>query len=256
MASDDKIRRARLMLAGFGVLAAGGLIGAGVMTATYLGGEDDGKPAARTTVAPTRSAPRASHDPRQDTMTPEQAPKLKLEVPTGQRDGLSTGFSNGPVGAISKAVYFWEEYAFLDDHKARQQLEAITSPDAEGYVDKMISEVRSVREGAGLPPSGGVPSGITFSASVNAVRATSMDTTGLVMQIWMNYDLYATLPDGRPSGEPYKDQDKDLILKLQDGSWKLTNEAKYWKKRNFPVAYFPDSNVSWKDNWQQVRHAD
>ncbi|CAM5414227.1 hypothetical protein [Streptomyces griseomycini] len=250
--SDSKTRKARLTLAGLGILTVGVLVGGGVTAAMVLGDDSSGgRPSPKPTATP--SNPSSS---QQSEMTPDKARKLELQVPTGQKDGLSTGFSDGPVGAISTAVYFWEEYAFLDDQKARQQLEAIVSPDADGYVDEQISEVRKLRENTGLPPSGGTPAGVTFSTTVNAVRPTSLDKTGKVVQIWINYDRYATNTDGSPDDEPLKDQTIDLILKQQDGTWKLTNEPEYRKKRSFARAYFPDSHVSWQDGWRQVRHAD
>jgi hypothetical protein len=258
--SDRKTRKARITLAGLGILVVGALVGAGVTAVTVLGGDDDSRPA---TASPSRSTSPAAIGPsspaesRQAEMTPDLARKLVLEKPTSQADGLSTGFSDGPVGAISAAVHFWEEYAFLDDRKARQQLEAIVSPDAGGYVDEQVSEVRTLRENAGLPPSGGTPAGITFSTTVNAVRATSLTgTEGKVVQVWMDYDRYATQADGSPDDAPLKDEATDLLLKRQNGAWKITNEPEYREKRSFPRAYFPDSNVSWADGWQQVRHAD
>ncbi|MET8218094.1 hypothetical protein [Streptomyces hirsutus] len=253
--SDSKTHKARLMLAGLGILVVGVLVGGGVTVATTLGG-DDHRPG-KSSLAPTTVGPSPPSESQQAAMTPDKARKLVLEKPTGQKDGLSTGFSKGPVGAISTAVHFWEEYAFLDDQKARQQLEAIVSSDAEGYVDEQVSEVRKLREKVGLPPSGGTPAGITFSTTVNAVRATSLTgTRGKVVQIWMNYDRYATKADGSPDDEPLKDEDTDLLLKWQDGAWKITNEPEYREKRSFPRAYFPASHISWADGWQQVRHAD
>jgi hypothetical protein len=252
--SDSKTRKARLTLAALGVLVVGALVGGGVTAATMLGGDDSKSGKASPT--PTTAKPSSSGG-QQAAMTPDKARKLVLDKPTGQKDGLSTGFSKGPVGAISTAVYFWEEFAFLDDQKARQQLDAIVSPDADGYTDEQISEVRKLREQVGLPPSGGTPAGITFDTTVNAVRATSLTGTGgKVVQVWINYDRYATKADGSPDDSPLKDQDTDLLLKWQNNAWKITNEPQYWKKRSFPRAYFPNSNVSWSDGWQQVRHAD
>ncbi|CAM5226341.1 hypothetical protein STENM223S_01216 [Streptomyces tendae] len=257
--SDHKTRKARITLAGLGILVVGALVGAGVTVVTVLGGGDDSRPGPASpsrSASPTAAGPSSPQHSRQAEMTPDRARKLVLEKPTGQADGLSTGFSEGPVGAISAAVHFWEEYAFLDDRKARQQLMAIVSPDAGGYVDEQVSEVRTLRENAGLPPSGGTPAGITFSTSVNAVRATSLTgTEGKVVQVWMNYDRYATPADGSPDDEPLRDEATDLLLKWQSGAWKITNESEYRQKRSFPRAYFPDSNVSWADGWQQVRHA-
>ncbi|MFF1399357.1 hypothetical protein ACFVZD_36860 [Streptomyces sp. NPDC058287] len=255
---DSKTRKARLTLGALGVLLVGAVVGGGVVAATTLGGDDDSK-GASTSPTPTSAGPSPSQstDPQQAAMTPEKARKLTLETPTGQKDGLSTGFSKAPGGDVSTIVYFWEEYAFLDDQKARQQLDSIVSPDAPGYADELISEVRKLRESIGLAPSGGTPAGITFSTSVNAVRATSLTgTDGQVIQVWLNYDRYSTNADGAPDKDPLKDQDVDFLLKWQDGGWKITNEPRYWKKRSFARAYVPDSHVSWMDGWQQVRHAD
>lgn len=255
MVSESKTRKARLTLAALGVLVVGAVVGGGVTAVALLG--DDGPTSSAESSEPPTAEPSASPDSGQAGMTPEKARRFVLQKPTGQKAGLSVGFSKGPVGAVSTAVYFWEEYAFLDDQKARQQLDAIVSPDAEGYVDEQVSEVRKLREQVGLPPSGGTPAGITFSTSVNAVRATSLaGTGGKVVQVWMNYDRYATKADGSPDDDPLKDEDTDLLLKWQDGAWKITNEAQYWEKRSFPRAYFPDAHVSWADGWQQVRHAD
>lgn len=77
-----------------------------------------------------------------------------------------------------------------------------------------------------------------------------------VVQIWMNYDRYATTPEKPTDDAPLKGEDVDYILKWQNGQWKFTNEPKYWKKRSFPAAYFPDSPYAWDDGWVQVRHAD
>lgn len=249
--SETKARKARLTLAAIGVLAAGVLIGGGVTAVAVLGGDDSG----RATGQPAPTNTPSSTDSAAAAMTPDKARKFTLQTPTGQKDGLSTGFSDGPLGAISTAVYFWEEYAFLDDQKARQQLNALVSPDAEGYVDEKISEIRTLREQVGLPPSGGTPAGITFTTSINAVRTTSLDKTGHVVQIWLNYDRYAVNSDGSPDDEPLKGEQTDLILKLQGGTWKLTNEPQYRKKRSFPTTdYAPDSHDAWKSGWQQVRH--
>jgi len=250
--SESKARKARLTLAAIGVLTVGVLVGGGLTAMVVLGDDDSGKggddqPSPTATASPTG-------DSSASAFTPDKAPKLVLEAPTGQKDGLSTGFSDGPVGAKSTAVHFWEEYAFLDDQKARQQLESVVSPDAEGYVDQQISEIRTLREELGLPPSGGTPAGLTFTTSVNAIRTTSLDQTGRIVQIWLNYDRYAVQADGSPDDDPLKGQQTDLILKLQDGRWQLTNEPEYWKKRSFPVDYAPDSHDAWRDGWQQVRH--
>ncbi|MEW1723857.1 hypothetical protein [Streptomyces sp. NPDC093109] len=260
---DRKARRAKLRLAGIGVLA-GAVLTAGVIgVVVALDDDDEPKaPSAGPTASSAKPSPSGSGkgglwNPE---MTPEKANTLTLSVPTGQKGGASTGFPHNAKGAVSAAVYFWEEYAFLDDQKARQQLEAVVSPDAAGYIDEQISEVRKTRETAGLPPSGPAPAGITFTMNVNAARSTSIivdgDTPGDVVQVWMDYDRYATGPDGGSDNDPLKGEAQDFIVKWQDGGWKLTNEPKYWKKRSSPVAYAPDSPYATQDGWVQVQHAD
>ncbi|MEU2132348.1 hypothetical protein [Streptomyces sp. NPDC018352] len=257
---DRRARKARLTLAGLAVLAAAGLVGGGVVAYSLLG--DDG--AEKGTAGPTATA---KHSPSASAAggggtptTPEKAAKLDLSVPTGLRDGVSTGFPHSPRGAVSAAVYFWEEYAWLDDQKARQQLEAVTSPDATGFIDQQISEIREGREAINLPSSGGTPAGLTITTVVEAVRPKSITLPGAirgdVVHIWMNYDRYATTPEKPTDDSPLKGEDIDFILKWQNGQWRLTNEPKYWKKRSFAVSYFPDSPYARKDGWIQVRHVD
>lgn len=192
-------------------------------------------------------------------MTPEKAQKIKLVAPTGQKNGVSIGFPHTAIGAMSAAVYLHEEYAWLDDQKARQQLEVVTSPDAPGFIDDQVSEIRKMREGVGLPPSGPAPVGLTITTTVEAVRAKTILAPdmkrGDVVHVWLSFDRYATGPDGGPDEDPLKGDTTDYILKWQDGAWKLTNEPKYWNKRTFPVAYDKDSPYAWRDGWWQVRRA-
>ncbi|WP_331743919.1 hypothetical protein OH809_44130 (plasmid) [Streptomyces sp. NBC_00873] len=257
---DLTARRAKLTLAGLAVLVAAGLAAGGVAAYSLFGNDRSSQPHAGSSTT-AKPAPSGSASEKSGAaMTPEKGKKVPLSVPTGQKDGVSTGFPHNYVGAISAAVYFWEEYAFLDDQKGRQQLTAVVSPDATGYVDEQISEVRKMREGANLPPSGGTPAGITFTTTVNAVRVRTLTSSELprgdVIHIWMNYDRYATTPEKSTDDDPLKGEDIDFIVKWQGGAWKLTNEPAYWKQRTFPVAYFPESPYAWRDMWWQVRHED
>ncbi|WP_406475691.1 hypothetical protein [Streptomyces sp. NBC_01615] len=257
--SDSKTRRARLTLAALGVLTIGALIGGGVTAVAVLGDgdthKDSGKAPSTASPAPSKSSGRWNSD-----ITPEKGHKVTLSVPTGQKGGASTGFPHTTDGGISAVVYFWEEYAFLDDQKARQQLEIATSPDAEGYIDRQISDVRKLREKVGLPPSGGTPAGVTFETSVNAARVRALNDPDLprgdALSVWLDYDRYATQADGSPDEDPLKDQMTQFIVKWQDGGWKFTDEAKYKSQRDSPVSYAPDSTYAWQNGWWQVRHAD
>ncbi|MFH8491926.1 hypothetical protein [Streptomyces longisporoflavus] len=251
---DRKARRARLLLIALGVVVVAALAG-GALTAFSLldgGGSPTGKPKPSDSSKPN---PGSSTPPR-DAMTPDKAKKIVLIPGTKQQGGVSRGFPFTGNGGISAVVNFWEEYAFMDDRAAREQLKAVASPDATGYIEEQVTEVRKLREGVGLPPSGGAPAGITFTTSVNAACATSIGTSGKVMQIWLAYDQYATKADGGADRNPLKGEEIDFIIKWQDGDWKLTNEPKYRKQRTFPASYFPDSTVASTDGWRQVRHAD
>ncbi|MDP5317398.1 hypothetical protein [Streptomyces poriferorum] len=260
MNSDRKARKAKLTLAALGVLVAAALVGGGLVAYSMVGPNESnatGDKAPSSPAKPSSTAPTAGSGAA---MTPEKAKKVPLSVPTGQANGVSTGFPHSPGGAISAAVYFWEEYAWLDDQKARQQLEAVVSPDATGYVDEQISEIRKIREGVDLPTSGGTPAGLTITTTVQAVRVRSLKSDDLprgdVVHVWMSFDRYATTPKKATDDDPIKGDTADLIVKWQDGAWKLTNEPQYWAQRTFPVAYAPDSPFAWNDLWLQVRHED
>jgi hypothetical protein len=259
-APDLQVRRARFMLAGIGVLVvfllAGGAWGAyalfaGSSSARQGAGElGAGGP----DPAGVRSSAASAGDRARPTMTPEKADKLILEAPTGQKDGVSTGFAHTSRGAVSAAVYFWEEFAFLDDHKARQQLAAVTSAGSADLIDAWISKVRTSREAAGLPPSGGTPAGITFSTSVNAACPRTLDEEGDVIEVWLDFDRYATQADGGSDDSPLRGESVDLVLTWRGGAWRLTEAPQDAGRRLFPVAYYPTSPYAWQDGWVQVRH--
>ncbi|MEU8828906.1 hypothetical protein [Streptomyces sp. NPDC048636] len=253
--ADLKARRARLGLAVIGVLLLAVLAG-GVVTASLLLDTGESTGSAKSEEKDRGSShDEPSEEPRRPKLTPETGAKASLPKPKGQKDGVSTGFPHTTYGAYAAAVYFWEEYALLDDHKARQQLDAVVSPDAgSGYADEWISKVRKLREAAGLPPSGGTPAGVTFSTSVNALNAWTVDDKGDVIQVWLNYDRFATKADGEPDPAPLKDRTDNVILKWQNGGWKLTDERKYRKEGGRPVSYNPDARVAWQNGWRQVRH--
>ncbi|MCX5374963.1 hypothetical protein [Streptomyces sp. NBC_00091] len=257
---DRKARRAKLTLAGIAVVAAVLLAGGGYGAAVLL--NDEGGSAAPASGAPAKGpsgAPSASASGAELSKTPETGPKLKLFKPTGHANGVATGFKHSGVDAVSAAVYWWEEYAWLDDQKARQQLEAVVSPDSADYIDQQISEVRKLREQAGLPPSGGTPSAITFTTSVQAVRYYALpvegEKPGDVIEVWMSYDRYATGPDEKPDNNPLKGELTSVILRWQNGMWRITNRPNYVKHSSHPVSYFPESPYAWRDGWRQVQRA-
>ncbi|MFE5844956.1 hypothetical protein ACFQ7N_25375 [Streptomyces niveus] len=112
--------------------------------------------------------------------------------------------------------------------------------------------MRKIREGVGLPPSGGTPDGITFSTNVKAVLANSLDKTGDIVVVWVVYDRFATIRGKGADDDPLRDETTNLIVKWDGSDWKVTTEAKYTAKVKFPHSYDPDSPYAWADGWREV----
>ncbi|WP_328741261.1 hypothetical protein OHA91_39645 (plasmid) [Streptomyces erythrochromogenes] len=251
-----KARRARLILAAIVVAVAGLLVAGGFAAATLM--RDDAKGAPQAGASPSASSPAPTGGTATDApMTPERAQKISLRKPTDHKDGVAIGFPGSPSGGISAAVYWWEEFAWLDDEKAAQQLNAVVSKDAPGYVDKQVSEIRKMREVLGLAPSGGIPADVSFTTAVHAARGKTLKAPGLpvgdVMQVWLSYDRFATGPKGGTDPNPMRGATISFVVKWEDGAWKFTD--KYDVLGDFPVAYEPNSPYAWSDGWVQVRHA-
>ncbi|MEV8590910.1 hypothetical protein AB0424_28620 [Streptomyces sp. NPDC051180] len=254
MDGTRKRRRARVGLV-LGGLVLAGTVGAGLVVASIA---LDGPVAAEGKARPetTASAGPAPRPTGTGPMTPGRARPLRLIPPTGQKDGASTGFPKGGMGALSAAVYRHEEYAWYDDVQARRQLEATTSRASRGWIDTEISRVRTLRSQAGLPPSGDAPAGLTVTTTVVAARGRSLVEDGSVVQIWLSYERHAVFADQGPDDEPLLDETEDVILVWEDGDWKRTTEERYTRLRTFPAAYAPDSPYAWADGWVQVVRVD
>ncbi|MFI7396183.1 hypothetical protein [Streptomyces tendae] len=250
---DSKARRARLRLAAVGVSAVAALALVGTLAITTLsGGEDEpGKVEAK---SPPDSSASGSPAPTASAkeFTPATAARIPLLKATSNTDGIGTGFEHSALGATSAAVSYWEDLDFLDDVIAEKQWSAIAASDSPETVDQGVSEVRKVREGVGLPPSGGTPDGITFSTNVKAALTRSLEPSGDVVNVWMVFDRFATIKDKGTDGDPLRDETTNLILKWQNGDWKVTTEAKYTAKVRGPRAYDPDSKFAWMDGWREV----
>ncbi|MER7688716.1 hypothetical protein [Streptomyces sp. NPDC097610] len=254
-AHDRKARRARLRLAAAAVVTLGVLAAGGYVAVNAFSGGADGPTSAKASPKPSAASGSPSASAAADRMTPGKARALPLLAPKKSQNGAPLGFPDNGVGAISAAVSYWEEYAWLDDSLARKQLEVLVSPDSPQTIDKQISEVYRVREGVGLPPSGPAPAGMTFTTVVKAVRGNSLVKNGRVVQVWLQYDRYATKAEGGGDDSPLKDETVDVIMKWQNGEWRITQEPQYLKLRTFPVAYDPNSVPARQDGWWRVDHA-
>lgn len=247
---EGRARRARLRLAVLGVAVVAVLAAGGAVAITML--DDDGGPArtdAKTAPSPSISAsptPSASTQWR----TPATAPRISLVRPKSHENGIGTGFPHNGLGVVSAAVSYWEDLDLLDDAIARQQWTQIAASPA--TVDEGVSEVRKLREGVGLPPSGGTPDGLSFSTNVNALLVRSLDRTGDPVVVWMSYDRFATSNGKGADDNPLRNETTNLILTWQDGGWKVTTDPKYTAKVKGPSAYDPNSKYAWAEGWRQV----
>ncbi|MDW8804356.1 hypothetical protein P1P68_06005 [Streptomyces scabiei] len=247
---DRKARRARLRLLGIGVAAAAVLTAGGIVAVTSLGDEDAGN-GSKANPSPSVSSTAGSPGKAKE-YTPATAARMSLLKAKSNADGIGTGFPNGALGATSAAVSYWEGLDLLDDVIARKQWTAIADKDSPETIDQGVSEVRKVREGVGLPPSGGTPDGVTFSTSVKAVLANSLDKSGEVVVVWMVYDRFATVRDKGADNNPLRDEDTNLIVKWDGTDWKVTTEAKYTAKVEAPRSYHPDSKWAFAAGWREV----
>ncbi|MCB5166535.1 hypothetical protein LG634_17020 [Streptomyces bambusae] len=250
---ERKAWRARMRLIGVGV--AGLAIGAAVAVGVVSLAEDDGPAAAADGEAtPAASAPGTPGAGPGRNFTPETARRVSVLKPTVHTEGIGRGFEHSSLGALSAAVSYWQDLSFLDGALASRQWKAITSKDSPGTVDRAVSKVRKIRETAGLPPAGGSPDGITFTTSVEAVYARSLDETGEILDVWLHYDRYGVVRGEGADDDPLKDQTTNLILKWEDGDWKVTEEEKYTRKSVLLVPYSPDSKDSFQLGWRKVSH--
>lgn len=252
MSFDRKARLARMRLAGIGVLAVAVLAAGGVLAATSFGnGETTGKPQTQRSPSETSTSwPPSASKPH----TPATGPRLDLSPygPKSSSKGIGTGFEHSAMGATAAAVSYWENLDLLDDVIARKQWSTITSKDSPKTIDRGVSEVRKLREGVGLPPSGGTPDDITFTTSVEAALFRSLDTSGDVVDVWMVYDRYATIRGKGGDPNPLKGEVTNLIVTWEDGDWKVTERPEYVKKVRGPRAYHPNSKWAYMTGWREL----
>ncbi|MEU4970485.1 hypothetical protein ACH4RA_34490 [Streptomyces smyrnaeus] len=244
-----KVRRARLRLATLSaavvaLVAMGGVLAFGSV-------EESGSRSPRTEPSPDRtsSGPRA---PGGKKHTPATASRVRVIKPESSKNGIGTGFPHTAVGARSAAVSYWQDLSFIDDQAAERQLRTIAASPSDPAVRNGVSAVRKVREGVGLPPSGGPPNGMTVTTDVKAVLLRSLDREGDVVQVWMVYDRYATSPEESTDDNPLRDQTDNLIVTWTKGDWKVTEQRRWVRRATGPRAYDPHSPYAFQDGWRQV----
>lgn len=245
-------RRARLRLAAIGIAVLAAVAGGTIALVTL---DDSGSTQA--TAGDAKSTPSSSSTatappvPSQ-TLTPGSGPKFRLLKPTTTTEGIGRGFEHTLKGAWSASVSYWQDLSLIDDGAAAKQWKAIASKDSPTTVDRGVSEVRKVREAAGLPPSGGSPDGITFSTTVRALTIRGLDTSGNVFQVWMSYDRYAVVRDKGSDQDPKKGETTVLILKWEGNDWRVTDEPQYRDKLTVPQPFHPNSKAAYQDGWREI----
>jgi len=220
--------------------------------AAALGSAAEGSsPSPRAKSSPGRSAS-PSPAPGGKKFTPATAPRVRVLKPKSSKNGIGTGFPHTPVGARSAAVSYWQDLSFIDDQAAERQLRTIAARPSDPVVRSKVSEVRKIREGVGLPPSGGPPNEMTVTTNVKAVLMRSLDRKGDVVQVWMVYDRYATTTEKSTDENPLKDQTDNLIVTWTRGDWRVTEAPRWLRRSAGPRAYDPHSPYAFQDGWRQV----
>ncbi|MFH8642076.1 hypothetical protein [Streptomyces goshikiensis] len=243
-------RRARLRLAGIGFVVLAAVAG-GTVAVINMGdsGSSQASAGSKSTPGPSVSAHPESAGTE---FTPATGRRIGLLKPTTTTDGIGRGFEHSTMGAWSAAVSFWQDLDIIDDIAAEKQWKAIASKDSPATVDRGVSEVRKIREGAGLPPSGAAPDGVSFSTRVRAVNIRGLETSGDVVQVWLVYDRFAVLRDKGGDQDPKKGETTYLILKWEGSDWRVTDEPQYKSKLTGPQPYHPDSKPAFQDGWREI----
>ncbi|MFE9334964.1 hypothetical protein [Streptomyces sp. NPDC006925] len=244
-----KARRARLRLIALSAAVVTLLATGGFLAVGSVGEGRADHPQAKSAPEPGSSVSPAAGRKKHTPATAHRAPVLK---PKSSKNGIGTGFPHTAVGARSAAVSYWQDLSFIDDQSAERQLRTIAASPSDPIVRSKVSEVRKLREGVGLPPSGGPPNGVTFTTSVKAVLAQSLDRTGDVVQVWMVYDRYATSTEKSTDENPLKDETDNLIVTWTKGDWKVTAQPRWVRRSVGPSAYDLHSPYAFQDGWRQV----
>ncbi|MFF7601202.1 hypothetical protein [Streptomyces mirabilis] len=244
--NDGKARKHRLRLLAIGAVAGAALAGGGILAVTSMVG---GNPHSQTDAKPSPSADgdRTSEPTSQgQQFTPATARSIPVLKPKSNANGIGTGFEHSSLGAISAAVSYWQDFDLRDEVIARKQWTSVISEDSPETID------RGINGAVGLSPAGGTSNG--GSAVVKAALERGLNDSGDVIVVWMVYDRLAASGDGGVDDKALTDETTYLILKWEDGDWKVTEQPEYKTKVHGPHAYHPDSKWAFMDGWRRVSH--
>ncbi|MEE1805627.1 hypothetical protein [Streptomyces sp. BE133] len=233
--NDSNVRKHRLRLLATGAAAGVVLAVSGILAVTSIMG-DDTLPQTDAKTSPSPEGNKSSEPPR----TPATARAVALPQPDSTAEGIGTGFEHSARGAAAAAVSYWQDFDLRDEAIARKQWAAVTSKDSPETIDRGVSGL------VGEPTWGEVPN--KGSAAVKAFLIRSLNDSGEVVVVWMVYDRLAVGVDG----ESLEDETTHLILKWEDGYWKVTEEPQYATRVHGPRSYHPDSKYAYSEGWRRV----
>ncbi|MEE1763040.1 hypothetical protein [Streptomyces sp. SP18BB07] len=244
--NDSKARKHQLRLLAIGVVAGAALAVGGILAFTsIIGGNTQTQTDAKPT--PSSGGDKSSESSgRGQEYTPATAPPVRVFEPRSNDEGIGTGFEHTSVGAVSAAVSYWQDFNLRDEVIARQQWTAVTSEDSPETIDRGVSGMVGAPLGITTPKDG--------QTVVKAVLPLSLDHSGEIVVVWMEYDRLVPIGEESADNKSLKDETTYLIVKWENGDWKVTEEPQYEAKVRGPRSYHPDSKWAFADGWRRVAH--
>ncbi|MFG2384603.1 hypothetical protein [Streptomyces avermitilis] len=244
--NDSKARKHQLRLLAIGVVAGAALTVGGILAFTsIIGGNTQTQTDAKPT--PSSGGDKSSEPPGQgQEYTPVTARPVSLFKPRSSAKGIGTGFEHSSLGAESAAVSYWQDFDLGDEAIAREQWTEVTSEDSPETIDRGVSGTVGEPLLIAVPKDG--------KAVVKALLSRSLDDSGKVIAVWMYYDRL--VPNGEESADnkSLKGETTYLIVKWENGDWKVTEEPQYKTKVSGPPSYHPDSKAAFAAGWRRIAH--
>lgn len=243
--NDSKAHKHHLRLLAIGVVAGAALATGGILAFTSIGGNSQTQADAKPSPSKDGDKPSASPGSGQE-YTPATAPPVRVFEARSSTEGIGTGFEHTSVGAVSAAVSYWQDFNLRDEVIARQQWTAVTSEDSPETIDRGVSGMVGAPLGIPTPKDG--------QTVVKAVLPLSLDHSGEIIIVWMEYDRLVPIGEESADNKSLKDETTYLIVKWENGDWKVTEEPQYKAKVRGPRSYHPDSKWAFADGWRRVAH--
>lgn len=242
-AAEQRRRHAmRRMLIAVGAMLAAA---AGVaITLLVVGAGEPHPPAGSEPASPPHEPPRAHADAGTWQLRPVSAGPLILPRPTGQQQGIPTGFPHTTEGAISAAAHYNEIIIGLDSQVAARVGEVAAAP---SYLDAprdMIQGVAVARRSLGLGTDPQAP-GAYLQFRSEAYRVLDATPNRVVVAVLGHVDAAgpATGGQGRTavSAAAY-------AMVWVEGDWRIAADADTRSLRPLPQPHSPQAyEKGWRD---------